>query len=72
MHDGHGRDTWQRTSQILAVHINAHRDPKSKAVAPEDLNPYAEKRRQRSDVIALEKGDMKHLQSLFTTFQKGK
>ena len=71
MHDGHGRDTWQRTSQVLAVLINAHRDPKSKTVTPEDLNPYAQKRSHRSDVIALEKGDMKHLQKLFTTFRKG-
>lgn len=40
MHDANQRTHWSHTSAIVAAIINTNRKKGSKAVKPEDLNPY--------------------------------
>ena len=46
MAEARGRADWGRTSAMLALLANAHRDPKrSRAFKPTDFNPYEVERR---------------------------
>ena len=41
--EGHGREAWGRTSALLAMLVNCHRDPKKgRPARPEDFDPYAQ------------------------------
>lgn len=45
MHEGRARGEWGRTSALLAMVYNVNIDPKkTKPAAPDDFNPYAERR----------------------------
>ena len=41
------RETWQHTSTLAAVLININRQKGAKAVTPDELNPYREKRHEK-------------------------
>ena len=42
MAEAKSRENWARTSAVLAMTANCHRDPKkSKAFTPADFNPHA-------------------------------
>ncbi len=42
MAEGRSRDEWARTSSLLALIANAHRDPKkTRGYKPGDFNPFA-------------------------------
>jgi hypothetical protein len=62
MYEGRAEDLWNHTSHILALIANVNRDPKkSSAVKPEDLNPYARRRRNRVDIPNVKMKDVKNL-----------
>lgn len=53
------RAEWSRTSQLLALTVNMNRDPKrSRAVSPDDFNPYAERSEIEGTITAVEFADM--------------
>lgn len=42
MADARSRDEWSRTSSLMALLANCHRDPrKSRALTPRDFDPFA-------------------------------
>ena len=51
MAEARSRENWARTSAVLALTANCHRDPKkSKTFTPADFNPHAlaDKRKPRT------------------------
>jgi hypothetical protein len=53
MAEARSRDRWARTSALMALIANCHRDPKkSRAFKPSDFDPYAVKQR-RDDAIEI-------------------
>lgn len=57
------RRAWNHTSAILAALLNTHRDPKKRAVTPDELNPYIGKRSggNRIPITADNIGELKRL-----------
>ena len=53
MAEARGRDAWGRTSTVLALLANIHRDPKKgRALRPSDFNPYETKRQSGMPIKA--------------------
>ena len=48
MADARQREAWGRLSALLATIANVNRDPKKRAVSPDDFNPYVEKAQKSS------------------------
>ena len=66
MAEARGRDNWQRTSAVLALLANIHRDPKRSGLfKPDDFNPYTRRRPAR-----LGKGSITVLKDVFVRPQK--
>lgn len=64
------RMAWNHTSHLLAVLINAHRDPKKgRPVTPEQLNPYAGDQR-RGKGIPLNRDNIRMLKKAFVDGRK--
>lgn len=64
MAEGRGRAEWARTSTVLALITNLHRDPKKPPCKPSDLSPFD---RPRDDVVRVELREIKDLlMSVFT------
>lgn len=48
MGEAHGRAAWARTSSLMALIANCHRDPKKgRAFKPSDFDPYTQHERER-------------------------
>jgi len=63
MAEGHGRDEWARTSALLAMVANAHRDPKKgRALRPSDFDPFD---READEVIEINRRNMATLKQAF-------
>jgi len=63
MAEGHGRQAWEHTSLLCALMANVHRDPKrGRAFTPGDFDPY---RRERGEVIEVDRASMETLKSAF-------
>jgi len=59
MAEGRAKDDWTRTSALLALLANCHRDPKrTRALKPSDFDPFA----KRSAPIPI---DMANLKAVF-------
>lgn len=59
MAEARERSEWGRTSALLALIANAHRDPKkTRAFKPGDFDPYAQRGQERTN-------DMPALRALF-------
>ena len=54
MADARQREAWGRLSALLATIANDNRDPKKRAVSPDDFNPYVEKRESSGTPITAE------------------
>jgi hypothetical protein len=54
MADARQREAWGRLSALLATIANVNRDPKKRAVSPDDFNPYVEKRESSGTPITAE------------------
>lgn len=53
MAEGRGKEAWGRTSALLALLVNLHRDPKKgRAARPADYNPYMRKKPIRLESLA--------------------
>lgn len=67
MAEGRGRAEWSRTSEILAMLFNSHRDPKKqKERKPQDFNPYPKEK----DAKPAAKSDLKILKTLFVDMKQ--
>ena len=44
MAEGHGRNTWNHTAQLLAMIYNAHRSKGARAMKPAEFHPLASNR----------------------------
>jgi len=65
MADGHAKDRWQHTSNLMALIANANRDPKkTRAFKPSDFNPTLSKT-SRPDVIVVTKENISLLKHAF-------
>lgn len=55
MADGKSRESWQRTSTILALIANVNKDPnKGRPFKPADFDPYASKHESTGDKIRID------------------
>jgi hypothetical protein len=54
MADARQREAWGRLSTLLATLANVNRDPRKKALSPDDFNPYVEKRLSSGTPITAE------------------
>ena len=55
MAEGRQRDSWSRTSAVLALTANCNRDPKKqRAFTPDDFNPFAVKAKVKQSTVSVE------------------
>lgn len=69
MLEGVRREQWAHTSVLLAVTINANRDPKSDPVSADDLNPYPWVERKKRPVETV---SVRELRGVFQQIFNGK
>ena len=68
MAEGHTRDRWQHTSNLMALLANINRDPKKgRPFKPSDFNPTLSK---SSGAIVVTKENIAHLKTFFTGDKK--
>ena len=46
MAEGHGRDAWNHTAQVLAMVYNSHRGKGARAMKPAEFHPFAGKQQK--------------------------
>ena len=64
MAEARSRDRWSRTSALMALIANCHRDPKkSRAFKPSDFDPYAAK---KVEAVVLNEENIGLLKQAFT------
>jgi len=51
MSEGQGQAWWSVASALMALLANCHRDPKGRALRPDDFNPYVNKHVHTKEVI---------------------
>ena len=69
MVEGKGEFEWQMTSSIMALEVNMNRKPGTKAISPNEFNPYIAKTAQ-SVVKLSTKESMSALKKIFVREQK--
>ena len=64
MSNQRGKHEWQQTSLLASILINANRDPKKRAISPDEINPYV-KSKQSSGGLRICKQNQAILKKLF-------
>ncbi|TWT63196.1 hypothetical protein [Rubinisphaera italica] len=65
MTEGHGRERWNHTADLLSLMANCHRSADSEPFKRSDFHPFTDPK-SRQDDIDFEEVDLKILKPMFT------
>jgi len=65
MSEGQGQSWWSVASALMALLANCHRDAKSRALRPDDFNPYVEKQVRTKEIIEVKPENLADFRKAF-------